>query len=80
MTLSIRDSSNSAKQTSQMTEAQEKIEAYLAKKFRISRSYSTVSSYRIPLNRFLSFLNKKNTNIIQVLEQIKVTKKMVSMH
>ena len=28
MTLSIRDLSNSAKQTSRMTEAQEKIEAY----------------------------------------------------
>lgn len=73
MTLT-RSLSNYTKKSSQMHEVQEKIENYLAKKFRTSKSHSTVKSYRIPLNRFTVFLKTKNTNIIEILKQIKDTK------
>ena len=74
MTLRTRPLSNYDQHTSQMDEIKEKIEEYLAKKFRISKSYSTVNSYRVALNRFGLFLNKKDTDIIEILKQIKDTK------
>ncbi len=76
MTLRTRRLSNYTKQTSQMDEIKAKIDSYLAKKFRTSKSYSTKSGYGASLKRFGLFLNKKDTDIIQTLKQIKDTKKI----
>ena len=75
MTLRTRALSNYTQQLTRM-DAKDKIEAYIEKKFRTSRSYSTKTSYRVAMNRFVSFLNKKDADIIEILDQIKDTKKL----
>jgi len=76
VTLRTRRLSNYAQQSSQMDEIKEKIDSYLAKKFRTSKSYSTKSGYGASLKRFRLFLNKKDTDIIEILKEIKDTKKL----
>ncbi len=76
MTLRTRRLSNYNNHSSQMDAIKGKIDSYLAKKFRISKSYSTKSGYGASLKRFGLFLNKKDTDIIQTLKQIKDTKKI----
>jgi len=52
-----RSLSNSAKQNDKMQIiVQDKIEVYLERKFRTSRSFATRNSYRIAINRFVDFV------------------------
>ena len=52
-----RSLSNSAKKKNKMQVViQDKIEAYLERKFRLSRSFATRESYRITLHRFVDFI------------------------
>jgi len=53
----------------------DKIAQFLKRKFRTSRSYSTINTYKGSLNRFLEFVRiKYNADAIQLLHQIKDTK------
>jgi len=55
------------------------IEKYLGRKFRNSRSYSTKSSYKVAINRFVDYLRvQHNLDLNQLLRKIKETKEIES--
>ena len=68
-----RSLSNSAKQNDKMQIiVQDKIEVYLERKFRTSRSFATRNSYRIAINRFVDFVRiHYNLDFSALLSQIK---------
>jgi len=56
-------------------EFDDKIEHFLERKFRVSRSFATKKSYKFSLHRFEEFLRiKYNLDINQILVQVKDTK------
>ena len=58
-------------------EVEEKIQNYLEKKFRTSRSFSTKHAYKNGLKKFFEFLEAKfRLDIIDLLTQIKESKKL----
>jgi len=68
-----RSLSNSAKQNDKMQiVVQDKIEVYLERKFRTSRSFATRNSYRIAINRFVDFVRiHYNLDFSALISQIK---------
>ena len=55
---------------------QDKIEAYLERKFRLSRSYSTRESYKVVLHRFIDFVQiHYKTDFSQFLRNVLDAKK-----
>ena len=55
------------------------IEKYLERKFRNSRSYSTKSSYKVAINRFVDYLHvQHNLDLNQLLKKIKETQEIES--
>jgi len=74
LTQSLR---NSAKQNDEMQlVVQDKIEVYLERRFRISRSFATRNSYRIVINRFIDFVRiHYNLDFSTLLPQIKKSKR-----
>ena len=74
-----RSLSNSTKQNSgemQVQEVQDKIQAFLEKKFRTSRSFSTLRTYEVAVNWFIGFLRVDyNLDLVQLLRQVKGVKK-----
>ena len=72
-----RSLSNSAKQNDKMQLViQDKIEAYLERKFRTSRSFATINSYRIAINRFVDFVRiHYNLDFSILLSQINESKR-----
>jgi len=68
-----RSLSNSAKQNDKMQIiVQDKIEVYLERKFRTSRSFATRNSYRIAINRFVDFVRiHYSLDFSALLSQIK---------
>jgi len=79
MTLSSRSLTNSTEQSTPVMQIslQDKVELYLEKKFRTSRSFSTKNSYRVGMNRFIDFLRVYyNQDITQILKQIKETNEL----
>ncbi len=68
-----RSLSNSAKQNDKMQLViQDKIEVYLERKFRTSRSFATRNSYRIAINRFVDFVRiHYSLDFSALLSQIK---------
>ena len=71
-----RSLSNSAKQNDKMQlVVQDKIEVYLERKFRTSRSFATRNSYRIAINRFVDFVRiHYNLDFSALISQIKESK------
>ena len=74
LTQSLR---NSAKQNDEMQlVVQDKIEVYLERRFRISRSFATRNSYGIVINRFIDFVRiHYNLDFSTLLPQIKKSKR-----
>ena len=72
MTLT-RSLSNSGKKKFQLKpQTQEKIDGYLERKFRVSRSYATKESYMRILHRFADYIqNHRNEDIEELFEQFK---------
>ena len=81
MTLSNRSLSNSGTQNPNRMQisVHSIIEKYLERKFRNSRSYSTKSSYKVAINRFVEYLRvQHNLDLNQLLRKIKETKEIES--
>lgn len=56
---------------------EDKIERFLERKFRVSRSYATKRGYKTSLNKFLGFIRVKyNLDLNQLLRAVKETKKV----
>ena len=68
---------NSAKQNDEVQlVVQDKIEVYLERKFRTSRSFATRNAYRIAINRFIDFVRiHYNLDFSTLLLQIKESKR-----
>jgi len=68
-----RSLSNSSNHTTEVQVViQDKIDTYLDRKFRTSRSFATRDCYRVCLNRFIDFLRiHYNLDLIQLLSQLK---------
>ena len=81
MTFSNRSLSNSGTQNPNRMQisVHSIIEKYLERKFRNSRSYSTKSSYKGAINRFVGYLRvQHNLDLNQLLRKIKETKEIES--
>jgi len=79
MTLS-RSFNNSEKKDfsrMQIQTVEDKIERFLERKFRISRSFKTKDTYSASLKKFIEFVRLKyNIDLAQLVTQIKETKKI----
>ena len=75
MSTKSRSLSNSAEQTKpkmQIQTIEDMITNFLKRKFRTSKSYSTINTYKGSLNRFLEFIRiKYNADAAQLLHQIR---------
>ena len=74
---SLTNSESHDPQNMQIQTVDDKIEQFLQRKFRISRSFKTKATYKVSLKRFTEFLRiKYHFDFSQLVSKIKETKEI----
>jgi len=56
---------------SNMHKTESKIDEYLERAYRISKSFETKRAYNVTLNKFIKFLNSNNQELDEILYELK---------
>jgi len=56
---------------SHMHKTESKIDEYLERVYRISKSFETKRAYNVTLNKFIKFLNSNNQELDEILYELK---------